>query len=227
MEHLNLCISLLRHSPHHPPCQSPRFPSTDVGRRRRALENPSAGYGNLSPLCPPPPNPPLWVGGPLPPWPRRARGPYLLRFPGPEASPPCAGQRGAGTQTGVTTAPKAASLCSSRSRDGTASPRSSPPTPEAAAAGAPPSRLAHTHNPLGLFVLWGYRSVTQLAPLQSEGPQVASPPCGWSLPFSGYLEGSATPSTSPTPAPGFGFFCFLSSLAVRHHLQPPFTPSLP
>lgn len=161
---------------------------------------------------------------------RQRAGPGALTCsasPRARCQPAVRRQRGAGTQTGVTTALKAASLCSSRSRDGTASPRSSPPTPEAAAAGAPPSRLAHTHNPLGLFVLWGYRSVTQLAPLQSEGPQVASPPCGWSLPFSGYLEGSATPSTSPTPAPGFGFFCFLSSLAVRHHLQPPFTPSLP
>ena len=78
-----------------------------------------------------------------------ARGPGALTCSaccGPDANPPCAGERGAGTQTGVTTAPKAASLCSSRSREHFTSPPSSPPTPAASAAGAPHFRLVHKHG---------------------------------------------------------------------------------
>jgi hypothetical protein len=79
-----------------------------------------------------------------------ARGPRGLTcsaFPGPDASPPCAGQRGAGSQTRVTTAPRAASLCSSGSREGRASPPSCPPHPSpaptaASAAGGPPPPAA-------------------------------------------------------------------------------------
>ncbi|XP_069922793.1 proline-rich protein 36-like [Oryctolagus cuniculus] len=95
-------------------------------------------------LSPPAPQPPLhpYSWGPL--YKQKAAGPAALfsspaaaalaagaltcsALPGPDASPPSAGQRGAGSQTRVTTAPEAASLCSSGSRDGRASPPRSPP----------------------------------------------------------------------------------------------------
>ena len=49
-------------------------------------------------------------------------------FLGTDASPPGAEQLGAGTQTGVTTAPKAELLCSSTSRERPASPTRSLPS---------------------------------------------------------------------------------------------------
>ena len=136
---------------------------------------------------------------------------------GPNANPPSAGEREAGTQTEVTTAPKAASPSSSRSREHLTSLPSSPPTPAASAAGAPHFRFVHRHdNHLGLFVHWVTArtslSINHLVLLQSDLPRVASLSCCWSLHFSGYKGGSTTPSTrSPPLGLGVGFFCSLSS----------------
>lgn len=139
-----------------------------------------------------------------------ARGPYLLCLPRPDASLPCAGQCGAGTQTGVTTAPKAASLCSSRSREGPASPPSSlsdPPSQGLVGSSTGPSPPPpHARSPPPPSCARG--PVTQLVSLQSESLQVASSPCGWSLPFSCCQGGSASPLTPPGLSSGL--FCSFS-----------------
>ena len=199
----------MRHSPHHPPCQSPGFPSTDLRRRSRAWENGSEGSGNLSPLSPPPP-------GQLRGWQSAAalasvRGALTCSAcHGPDASLPCAGKCGAGTQTGVTTASKAASRCSSRSREGPASPPSSlsdPPSQGLVGSSTGPSPPPpHAPSPPPPSCARG--PVTQLVSLQSESPQVASSPCGWSLPFSCCQGGSASPL--PPSGLGSGLFCSFS-----------------
>ena len=123
----------------------PRVPQHRLRQEEQGLGESSEGSGNLSPLSPPSPD---QLRG----WQSAAalaavRGALTCSACcGPDANPPCAGERGAGTQTGVTTAPKAASLCSSRSREHFTSPPSSPPTPAASAAGAPHFRLVHKHG---------------------------------------------------------------------------------
>ena len=123
----------------------PRIAQHRLRQEEQGLGESSEGSGNLSRFLPHP-QASSRVGSPLPLW-LLCAGPLPAPLAaGPDASPPCAGQRGAGTQTGVTPAPKAASLCSSRSREHPTSPPSSPPTPAASAAGAPHFRLVHRHG---------------------------------------------------------------------------------
>lgn len=142
--------------------------------------------------------------------PRLGAGPGSLTcsaFPGPNASPPYTRWWGAGTQTGVVTAPKAASPCSSWSREGLMSPTSSSQLPTPVLAGGlfhrtlppPPNALAPP-PPIRARGPRALRPVTQPGLLQSEGPQVASPLCRWGLLFPDYQGGSTFhPPASPRP----------------------------
>ena len=187
----------------------PRIPQHRLRQEEQGLGESSEGSGNLSRFLPHP-QASSRVGSPLPLW-LLCAGPLPAPLAaGPDASPPCAGQRGAGTQTGVTPAPKAASLCSSRSRERPASPPSSPSDPPSqglvGSSAGPSPPPPHARSPPPPSCARG--PVTQLVSLQSESPQVASSPCGWSLPFSCYQGGSASPL--PPPGLGSGLSCSFS-----------------
>ncbi|XP_052026264.1 proline-rich protein 2-like [Apodemus sylvaticus] len=88
---------------------------------------------------------------------------------GPDASPPRAHRLRAAGQTRVTTAPKAASLCSPGSREGPASPPSSLPLlGRPGRREAPPPPRSRQRSPQA-------PPVTHPDPHQSEDPRVASP----------------------------------------------------
>lgn len=91
-------------------------PHTRQGEWVREIQREGSWY--LNPHCPSPLVAATGVAARLPPWAPRVPSPYLLRFSWARCQPACAGQQGAGTQKGVMTAPQAASLCSSWSREG-------------------------------------------------------------------------------------------------------------